>query len=169
MSAHAIRVVDSHTGGEPARVVVEGGPDLGGGSLAARHERFRSDFDRFRSAIVNEPRGSDVIVGALLVPPEDGSCSAGVIFFNNVGVIGMCGHCCARFAQPRCASSPSSPNPAPCVPSSPTSASRSVRPPSPRPAARRCGIGPMPGRATTRDPPCFPSVRASQDVPRLRR
>ena len=87
-----IKVVDSHTGGEPTRVVVEGGPDLGGGPLAARRERFGRDFDRYRAACVNEPRGSDVIVGALLVEPEDKTCAAGVIYFNNVGTIGMCGH-----------------------------------------------------------------------------
>jgi 4-hydroxyproline epimerase len=73
-------------------VVVGGAPDLGSGSVAARRERFARDFDRFRSAVVNEPRGSDVIVGALLVEPFDPTCSAGVIFFNNVGCIGMCGH-----------------------------------------------------------------------------
>jgi len=89
---HKVEVVDSHTGGEPTRVIVAGGPDLGTGPLAERREKFRRDFDRFRSAVVNEPRGSDVLVGALLVPPEDASCAAGVIFFNNVGYIGMCGH-----------------------------------------------------------------------------
>ena len=87
-----VRVVDSHTAGEPTRVVVEGGPDLGGGDLAGRRERFRNEFDHFRSAVINEPRGSDVIVGALLCAPVDPSCAAGVVFFNNVGVIGMCGH-----------------------------------------------------------------------------
>jgi 4-hydroxyproline epimerase len=87
-----VDVVDSHTGGEPTRVVVAGGPDLGGGSVAERAARFRRDHDRFRSAVVNEPRGSDVLVGALLVPPADPACAAGVIFFNNVGVLGMCGH-----------------------------------------------------------------------------
>jgi len=87
-----VRVVDSHTGGEPTRVVVEGGPDLGAGSLAERRERFRRDHDHFRSAVVNEPRGSDVLVGALLGAPADPSCAAGVIFFNNVGYLGMCGH-----------------------------------------------------------------------------
>lgn len=87
-----IRVVDSHTEGEPTRVIVEGGPDLGGGSLADRRERFRRDFDRYRSAVVNEPRGSDPVVGALIVQPQDSSCAAGVIFFNNVGYLGMCGH-----------------------------------------------------------------------------
>jgi 4-hydroxyproline epimerase len=87
-----IRVIDSHTGGEPTRVVIDGMPDLGGGSLAARRARFAREFDRYRAACINEPRGSDVIVGALLVQPEDKTCTAGVIFFNNVGVIGMCGH-----------------------------------------------------------------------------
>jgi 4-hydroxyproline epimerase len=87
-----IEVIDSHTAGEPTRVVLSGGPDLGNGPLAARRERFQKNFDRFRSAIVNEPRGSDVVVGALLVEPEDSSCAAGVIYFNNVGYLGMCGH-----------------------------------------------------------------------------
>jgi 4-hydroxyproline epimerase len=87
-----IQVIDSHTGGEPTRLVIGGFPELGGGSLAERRERFRLDFDRYRSAIVNEPRGSDVIVGALLCEPVDPACAAGVIFFNNVGYLGMCGH-----------------------------------------------------------------------------
>jgi 4-hydroxyproline epimerase len=87
-----VRVIDSHTGGEPTRLVVSGGPDLGAGSLADRLECFRSTHDSFRSAVVNEPRGSDVMVGALLCNPIDPSCAAGVIFFNNVGYLGMCGH-----------------------------------------------------------------------------
>jgi 4-hydroxyproline epimerase len=87
-----IHVIDSHTGGEPTRVVVGGGPDLGTGPLTERRERFRQHFDTYRSAVANEPRGSDVTVGALLVAPEDKTCAAGVIFFNNVGYLGMCGH-----------------------------------------------------------------------------
>ncbi len=87
-----IDVIDSHTAGEPTRVVVAGGPELGHGSLKDRRERFRTSFDRFRSAIINEPRGSDAVVGALLCPPQDPACAAGVIFFNNAGYIGMCGH-----------------------------------------------------------------------------
>jgi 4-hydroxyproline epimerase len=87
-----VRVIDSHTGGEPTRVVLSGGPDLGSGPLAERLEKFRHDHDTFRSAVVNEPRGSDVMVGALLCEPTDPSCAAGVIFFNNVGYLGMCGH-----------------------------------------------------------------------------
>jgi 4-hydroxyproline epimerase len=87
-----VRVIDSHTGGEPTRVVVSAGLDLGRGPLSERLERFRSQHDYFRSAVINEPRGSDVIVGALLCDPVDSACAAAVIFFNNVGYLGMCGH-----------------------------------------------------------------------------
>src|SRR5262245_26810750 len=87
-----IRVIDSHTGGEPTRLVLDGGPELGDGPLAERAARFREKFDAYRSAIVNEPRGSDPVVGALLVAPHRPGCACGVIFFNNVGALGMCGH-----------------------------------------------------------------------------
>jgi 4-hydroxyproline epimerase len=87
-----VRVIDSHTGGEPTRLVVSGGPDLGTGPLVERLERFRREHDGFRSAVVNEPRGSEVMVGGLLCEPVNRDCSAGVIYFNNVGYLGMCGH-----------------------------------------------------------------------------
>jgi 4-hydroxyproline epimerase len=87
-----VTVIDSHTAGEPTRIVIAGGPDVGAGPLEQRRDRFQREWDRFRSAVVNEPRGSDVMVGALLVEPQDKTCAAGVIFFNNVGCLGMCGH-----------------------------------------------------------------------------
>jgi 4-hydroxyproline epimerase len=87
-----IHVIDSHTGGEPTRIVVAGGPDLGHGSVADKLKVFREQHDRFRSAVVNEPRGSDVLVGGMLVEPQDSGAAAGIIFFNNVGFLGMCGH-----------------------------------------------------------------------------
>ena len=87
-----VAIIDSHTGGEPTRVVIGGGPELAGGSAAEKLEAFRQQHDAFRSAVVNEPRGSDVTVGALLIEPADPSCETGVIFFNNVGYLGMCGH-----------------------------------------------------------------------------
>ena len=87
-----ISIIDSHTAGEPTRVVVSGGPALGVGSVADQLKMFRDKHDAFRSAVVNEPRGSGVLVGALLVQPADRSCATGVIFFNNVGFLGMCGH-----------------------------------------------------------------------------
>jgi 4-hydroxyproline epimerase len=89
---NTVSIIDSHTAGEPTRLVIAGGPDLGGGSLAERLAVFRDRFDGFRSAVVNEPRGSDVVVGALLCEPVDPTCAAGVIFFNNVSYLGMCGH-----------------------------------------------------------------------------
>ena len=85
-------MIDSHTGGEPTRIVIGGGPELGWGSLPERVARFRQQFDWFRSAVVNEPRGSDITVGGLMCHPSDPSSTAAVIFFNNVGYLGMCGH-----------------------------------------------------------------------------
>jgi len=87
-----VQIIDSHTGGEPTRVVVSGGPDLWGGTAGEQLKVFRDQHDGFRSAVVNEPRGSDVLVGAMLVEPADKSCVTGVIFFNNVGPLQMCGH-----------------------------------------------------------------------------
>ncbi len=87
-----ISIIDSHTGGEPTRLIIAGGPDLGDGPLEQRLARFKADFDHYRTASVCEPRGSDVIVGALACEPYDKSCTAAVIFFNNVGYLGMCGH-----------------------------------------------------------------------------
>ncbi|HTK06355.1 MAG TPA: proline racemase family protein [Ktedonobacteraceae bacterium] len=87
-----VAVIDSHTAGEPTRVVLAGAPELGNGSLAERLQVFRERFDWFRSAVVNEPRGSDALVGALVCEPDEPDCSAGVIYFNNVSYLGMCGH-----------------------------------------------------------------------------
>ena len=87
-----MHVIDSHTEGEPTRIVVSGGPDLGCGPLKERLTRFREQADHFRRFAVNEPRGWDAVVGGLLCEPTDESCAAGVIFFNNTGYLGMCGH-----------------------------------------------------------------------------
>ena len=87
-----IHVIDSHTAGEPTRIIISGGPRLEGGSAAEKLEFLRRRHDLFRSAVVNEPRGSDVLVGGILAEPADKSCVAAVIFFNNVGYLGMCGH-----------------------------------------------------------------------------
>ncbi|MGL6073101.1 MAG: 4-hydroxyproline epimerase [Fimbriiglobus sp.] len=87
-----IEIIDSHTGGEPTRVIVAGGPDLGHGTMAERAACFAQEHDHVRRATVNEPRGSDVLVGALLCEPVNPKAACGVIFFNNVGLLGMCGH-----------------------------------------------------------------------------
>ena len=89
---HLIEFIDSHTGGEPTRVVLSGFPDLGPGSLSERRQRMRETYDHWRQAVTCEPRGSDTMVGAVLLEPSDPSACAGVIFFNNVGYLGMCGH-----------------------------------------------------------------------------
>ncbi len=87
-----IPFLDSHTGGEPTRLIETPPFDLGTGSVADKLSRLKKDHDDFRTTVLNEPRGSDVLVGALLVPPNDPTCQFGVIYFNNVGYLGMCGH-----------------------------------------------------------------------------
>lgn len=87
-----IHVIDSHTGGEPTRLVIDGFPDLGTGTMAERRALLAERHDAWRAATVLEPRGSDVVVGALLCAPQDPANAAGVIFFNNSGYLGMCGH-----------------------------------------------------------------------------
>ena len=89
---HTIHVIDSHTGGEPTRVVIGGLPDLGDGNLAEQRQHFRDHLDAWRSAVACEPRGSSTMVGALLRPAHSPGACTGVIFFNNVGYLGMCGH-----------------------------------------------------------------------------
>ena len=86
------RVIDSHTGGEPTRTIVDGGPRLLGSSIVEQIEDMRANHDAYRRSIVNEPRGSEVMVGAYLIPAHDSNNECGILFFNNVGYLGMCGH-----------------------------------------------------------------------------
>jgi 4-hydroxyproline epimerase len=92
MEIPSLRVIDSHTGGEPTRVVIEGGPGLGAGTMAEKAEILRRDHDWLRGSVCNEPRGHEAMVGALLCEPHAPDCLCGVIFFNNVSNLGMCIH-----------------------------------------------------------------------------
>ncbi len=87
-----IPFLDSHTGGEPTRLITSLPFDLGTGSVADKLSTLKKDHDDLRRTVLLEPRGSDVLVGAYLVPPADPTCQFGVIYFNNVGYLGMCGH-----------------------------------------------------------------------------
>ncbi|MEM1200097.1 MAG: proline racemase family protein [Pseudomonadota bacterium] len=87
-----MHIIDSHTGGEPTRVILDGGPDLGEGSISLKHQRLAAEHDDVRLAAVSEPRGGEALVGALLCASKDRTCTAGVIFFNEAGYLGMCGH-----------------------------------------------------------------------------
>lgn len=91
-SLQSVRIVDSHTEGEPTRLVIDGFPDPGSGSMAERLQRLRGEHDAWRRAVILEPRGNDILVGALLCTPQDPANTCGVIFFNNSGYLGMCGH-----------------------------------------------------------------------------
>jgi 4-hydroxyproline epimerase len=87
-----LEVVDSHTEGEPTRVVVAGWGEVAGATMAERRDELRRHHDALRRAVVCEPRGHEAVVGALLTPPVEPGSSAGVIFFDNAGYLGMCGH-----------------------------------------------------------------------------
>lgn len=92
MTQAPLHIIDSHTEGEPTRVVVSGGPDLGNGPMSERAARLRDEHDWLRSSVCNEPRGHEAMVGALLCEPNEPDCCCGVIFFNNVSTLNMCIH-----------------------------------------------------------------------------
>ncbi|MDE1528728.1 4-hydroxyproline epimerase [Pseudomonas carnis] len=87
-----LHVIDSHTGGEPTRLVINGFPELAGASIADQLDHLRTHHDQWRRACLLEPRGNDVLVGALYCAPVTPGATCGVIFFNNAGYLGMCGH-----------------------------------------------------------------------------
>lgn len=86
------KIIDSHTGGEPTRMVYDGFPALIGDTIQDKLQYFKQNFDHLRQSVILEPRGNDVLVGALLLPATNPQATAGVIFFNNTGYLGMCGH-----------------------------------------------------------------------------
>lgn len=87
-----LHVIDSHTGGEPTRLVLNGFPELTGNTIADQLHSLRTDHDQWRRACLLEPRGNDVLVGALYCAAVTPGATCGVIFFNNAGYLGMCGH-----------------------------------------------------------------------------
>ncbi|NWC94069.1 MULTISPECIES: 4-hydroxyproline epimerase [unclassified Pseudomonas] len=87
-----VHIIDSHTGGEPTRLVMTGFPELAGKTLVDKLHDLRTHHDQWRRACLLEPRGNDVLVGALYCAPVSPDATCGVIFFNNAGYLGMCGH-----------------------------------------------------------------------------
>ena len=92
MDMKEISVIDSHTGGEPTRIIIADGPELGTGSIVEKAARFEKEFESVRNAVIGEPRGSEIMVGGLLCEASEKENVAGVIFFDNAGLLGMCGH-----------------------------------------------------------------------------
>lgn len=87
-----MHVIDSHTGGMPTRVILNGGPELGSGPMAERVRCLANNHDAFCKSVLLEPRGQSGMVGALLVAPDDVGCETGVIYFDANAILGMCGH-----------------------------------------------------------------------------
>lgn len=90
--SRVLQAVDSHTAGEPTRIVTGGLPPVAGATMAERRAALQRDHDELRRALVLEPRGHDAIVLALLQPPCAPGAHLGVVFANDVGYLGMCGH-----------------------------------------------------------------------------
>lgn len=87
-----MRVIDSHTEGEPTRVVIEGGPDLNSHSLREQAIELSKNHQNFLNATLTEPRGFEAMVGALLRPATDPKCETGVVYYTPAGALNMCGH-----------------------------------------------------------------------------
>jgi proline racemase len=90
--AQVVQAVDSHTAGEPTRIVTGGVPPVRGATMADKRAALQRDHDHLRRALVLEPRGHDAIVLAYLLPPCDPAADLGVVFANDAGYLGMCGH-----------------------------------------------------------------------------
>jgi 4-hydroxyproline epimerase len=84
--------IDGHTCGNPVRLVAGGGPVLDGASMSARRQDFLARYDWIRTALMFEPRGHDVMSGAILYPPCRADCDTGILYIEVSGCLPMCGH-----------------------------------------------------------------------------
>ncbi|GIX00771.1 MAG: 4-hydroxyproline epimerase [Pirellulaceae bacterium] len=92
VNCRQLRFIDTHTGGEPTRVLIDAPTELCSGSPEEVRQRLADQQDWLRQACILPPRGNEIIVGAIVTPAWRPSSDAGVVFFNNVGYLGMCGH-----------------------------------------------------------------------------
>ncbi len=92
MTRHTFFCLDGHTCGNPVRLVAGGGPLLQGASMSERRQDFMRRYDWVRTALMFEPRGHDVMSGAILYPPCRADCDVGVLYIEVSGCLPMCGH-----------------------------------------------------------------------------
>ena len=90
--AHTFFCIDGHTCGNPVRLVAGGAPALAGDSMSERRQFFIEHYDWIRRALMFEPRGHDLMSGALLYPPLRDDCDVGILFIETSGCLPMCGH-----------------------------------------------------------------------------
>jgi proline racemase/trans-L-3-hydroxyproline dehydratase len=89
---HIIATIDTHTAGEPTRIVMSGLPPILGETMSAKKDYLRDNLDHFRQLLMQEPRGHRDMFGAILLPPLSQSSQYGVLFIDNGGYLDMCGH-----------------------------------------------------------------------------
>src|SRR6185503_15246678 len=92
MASHTFFCIDGHTCGNPVRVVAGGAPALAGSTMLEKRAHFLAEFDWIRHALMFEPRGHDMMSGAILYPPMRPDCDAAILFIETSGCLPMCGH-----------------------------------------------------------------------------
>ena len=94
-----ISTVETHTGGEPTRIILDGWPKLSGKTLLDKRREVKERFDHLRRGLMLEPRGHDGMYGALLVEPDHPEADLAVLFMHNEGYSTMCGHATIALAR----------------------------------------------------------------------
>ena len=92
MATHTFSCIDGHTCGNPVRLVAGGGPRLEGATMLDKRAHFLRAFDWIRTGLMFEPRGHDMMSGAILYPPTRDDCDVAVLFIETSGCLPMCGH-----------------------------------------------------------------------------
>lgn len=92
MTNHTFSCLDGHTCGNPVRLVSGGGPILEGQTMLEKRAHFLRAFDWIRTGLMFEPRGHDMMSGAILYPPTRPDCDVAVLFIETSGCLPMCGH-----------------------------------------------------------------------------
>ncbi len=92
MAQHTFMCIDGHTCGNPVRLVAGGAPSLEGNTMLERRAHFLAEYDWIRTGLMFEPRGHDMMSGAMLYPTTRDDCDIGVLFIETSGCLPMCGH-----------------------------------------------------------------------------
>ncbi|CAA0163745.1 4-hydroxyproline epimerase [Tenacibaculum maritimum] len=84
--------IDAHACGNPVRVIAGGGPNLKGTNMSEKRQHFLKEYDWIRKGLMFEPRGHDMMSGAILFPPHDSENDFSILFIETSGCLPMCGH-----------------------------------------------------------------------------
>ena len=92
MNSTSFSCIDGHTCGNPVRLVIDGAPDLEGKDMSEKRQFFINNFDWIRKGLMFEPRGHDMMSGAIIYPPHNPENDCSILFIETSGCLPMCGH-----------------------------------------------------------------------------